>query len=132
MADTIAPMDGPPESLPVGRFGQVEAIGLEGPDGDHAILVRQADAHRLLLTSDSRGSPREHLVVTPLDDDVDVRVDGDALAVWLASAPITHSATSPVPGWASVAGLVLLLLVVAFTIIGGAVALGWVVELLGR
>ena len=132
MADTIAAMDGPPESLPVGRFGQVEAIGLEGPDGDHAILVRQAGAHRVLLTSDSRGSPREHLVVTPLDDEVDVRVDGDALAVWLASAPIAPPASSPVPGWASLVGLATLLLVVAFTIIGGAVAIGWVIELVDR
>ena len=115
--------------MPVGRFGQVEALGLEGPDGDHAILVRQAGAHRLLLTSDSRGSPREHLVVTPLDDDVDVRVDGDALAVWLASAPIAPPASALVPAWASVVGLASLLLMVGFTIIGAVVAFGWVVQL---
>jgi hypothetical protein len=123
-------MDASLESLPIGRFGRIEAIGLTGPDGDHALLVRQGPAQRALLTAD----PADRLVVTPLDDDVDIRVDGDALAVWLASAPVTAAAgdgPSEVPGWASAVGLGLLLVLFAFTVIGGAVAAAWLVDALG-
>jgi hypothetical protein len=120
-------MDAPPESLPIGRFGRIEAIGLTGPDGDHAVLVRHGPAQRALLTA----GPVERLIVTPLDDEVEVRVDGDALAVWLASAPVTAARPTEVPGWASVVGLALLLIMVAFTVIGGAVAAGWLVDVLG-
>jgi hypothetical protein len=103
----------------------MEAIGLTGPDGDRAILVRRGSDQRALMTADSG----ERLIFSPLDSEVDVRADGDALAAWLASAPVTGGVASGVPAWASVAGLVLLLLVAAFTLIGGAVALGWVLEL---
>jgi hypothetical protein len=120
-------MDASSDSLPIGRFGRIEAIGLTAPDGDHALLVREAGAQRALLTADSA----ERLIVTPLDDEVEIRVDGDALAVWLGSAPVTASTPSEVPGWASVVGLALLLILVALTVIGGAVAAGWVVEMLG-
>jgi hypothetical protein len=121
-------MDAPPESLPIGRLGRIEAIGLTGPDGDHALLVRQGPAQRALLTADAA----DRLIVTPLDDDVDVRVDGDALAVWLASAPVTAAARpSEVPGWASVVGLALLLIFVGLTVLGGAVAASWLVDALG-
>ena len=74
----------------------------------------------------------------PLDDEVDVRVDGDALAVWLGSGsiqqvppeqrPIEHVRVAP---WASVAGGALLILVLAFAVIGSAVAFGWLMALLG-
>jgi hypothetical protein len=121
-------MDAPPESLPIGRLGRIEAIGLTGPDGDHALLVRQGPAQRALLTADAA----DRLIVTPLDDDVDVRVDGDALAVWLASAPVTAAARpSEVPRWASVVGLALLLIFVGLTVLGGAVAASWLVDALG-
>jgi hypothetical protein len=115
------------ESLPIGRFGRIEAIGLTGPDGDHALLVRQGPAHRALLTAD----PADRLIVTPLDDEVDIRVDGDALAVWLGSAPVTTPTPSEVPAWASVVGLALLLIMIAFTVLGGAVAASWLVDVLG-
>jgi hypothetical protein len=120
-------MDAPPESLPIGRFGRMQAIGLTGPDGDHAVLVRQGPAQRALMTADQR----DRLIFTPLDDDVDVRVDGDALAVWLASAPMSAAVPADVPAWASAVGLGVLLLVAAFTVIGGAVAFGWLLELFG-
>jgi hypothetical protein len=120
-------MDAPPESLPIGRFGRMQAIGLIGPDGDHAILVRQGPEQRALMTADQG----DRLVFTPLDDDVDVRVDGDALAVWLASAPVSAAAPADVPAWASAFGLGLLVLMASFTVIGGAVAFSWLMELLG-
>jgi hypothetical protein len=121
------PMDASPEPLPIGRLGRIEAIGLTGPDGDHAVLVREGPAQRALLTADGA----DRLIVTPLDDDVDVRVDGDALAVWLASAPVSGAATrSEVPAWANVVGLALLLLFVGLTVLGAAVAAGWLVDAL--
>jgi len=72
----------------------------------------------------------------PLDDEVEVRVDGDALAVWLTSgSPVATPRGAPpppvdVPIWASVVGGAMLLLVVAFAVIGSAVAFGWIVALL--
>lgn len=121
-------MDAPLDSLPIGRLGRIEAIGLTGPDGDHALLVRQGPAQRALLTAD----PADRLIVTPLDEETEVRVDGDALAVWLASAPVTAGAASTeVPAWASLVGLGLLLIIAAFTVVGGAVVAGWLVNALG-
>jgi hypothetical protein len=76
-ADTIRTMDAPPESLSIGRFGRIEAIGLTGPDGDHALLIRRGPAQRALLTADAG----DRLIVTPLDDEVDIRVDGSRIPV---------------------------------------------------
>ena len=79
------------------------------------------------MTADRAG----RIVFTPLDGEVDVRVDGDALAVWLASAPVSGPSRQGVPAWASAFGLVLLLVVAGFTVIGGAVAFGWLLAMLG-
>ena len=124
--------------MPIGRSGRLEAMPLSAA-GDHAILIREADASRrgrALLTTDKLSSG-ERLVVMPLDDDVEIRVDGDALAVWLGSGslgqvPPQHVAleASRVPPWASIIGGALLLLVLAFAVIGSAVAFGWLTRLL--
>lgn len=127
----LAGMEDEPRILPIGRSGRLEAHGLSGPDGNHAILVRHEERPRALLTGEKSGSG-ERLIVTPIDDeDVDVRVDGDALAVWLASAPVTAAATEKVPGWASLVGLLLLLAIVGFAILGSAVFFGWLFGTLG-
>ena len=124
--------------MPIGRSGRLEAMSLTAA-GDHALLVREADpTHRgrALLTTDKLPSG-ERLVVMPLDDDVEVRVDGDALAVWLGSGslaqvPPQHVAVdeSRVPPWASLVGGALLLLVLAFAVIGSAVAFSWLMAVL--
>jgi len=119
----------------IGRSGRLEAVALTAA-GDHAVLVREAGADgrgRALLTTDKLPNG-ERLVVMPLDDEVEVRVDGDALAIWLGSGPITGGgspalADSRVPPWASIIGGALLLLVVAFAVIGSAVAFAWILEL---
>ncbi len=104
---------------------------------DAAVLVRERGSEgraRALLTTDKLPAG-ERLVVMPLDDEVEVRVDGDALAVWLGSGSLmpTPRATvvspSDVPIWASVAGGAMLLLVVALAVIGSAVAFAWILEL---
>jgi hypothetical protein len=109
--------------IPIGRTGAVEALALSHSD-DNAILVRQAGQPRALLTADASGH-NERLVVTPLDDDVEIRVDGDALAVWIGSAPITPTAARSVPAWASGIGLILLLLFIGFALIGSVVVFDW-------
>jgi hypothetical protein len=125
-------------TLPVGRSGRLEALPLTAA-GDHALLIREADsAHRsrALLTTDKLPSG-ERLVLMPLDDDVEVRVDGDALAVWLGSGSLERVAPqhvavdeAGVPPWASIVGGALLLLVLAFAVIGSAVAFGWLLRVL--
>ena len=131
--------DATPASLPVGRSGRLEALALTAA-GDHAVLVREtipADRARALLTTDKLAEG-ERLVVMPLDDDVEVRVDGDALAVWLGAGsmaqlppeqrPIPEDAH--VPPWATIVGGGLLLLVLAFAVIGSAVVFTWLTRLL--
>ena len=126
-------------SLPIGRAGRLEALGL-GVGGDHAILVRETGAGqrgRALLTTDKLPDG-ERLVVMPLDDEVDVRVDGDALAVWLGAGSLAQlppeqqpmPAPGEVPWWATAIGALLLLVVLAFAVIGSAVAFTWLTRLL--
>lgn len=134
MDPTPEPM---PPSLPIGRSGRLEAMPLSAGD-DAAVLVRERGTDgraRALLTTDKLPAG-ERLVVMPLDDEIEVRVDGDALAVWLGSgslmtSPPRTAAASPsdVPIWASVAGGFMLLLVVALAVIGSAVAFAWIVRL---
>lgn len=130
--------DAVPARLAIGRSGRLEATALEA-GGDHAVLVREAGGearNRALLTTDKLATG-ERLVVMPLDDEVEVRVDGDALAVWLGSGligdvPRQQHAMSPakVPLWASIVGGALLILVLAFAVIGSAVAFTWLSSLL--
>ncbi len=125
------------EPLPVGRSGRLEATALEAA-GDHAVLVRETGGQRAraLLTTDKLPAG-ERLVVMPLDDEVEVRVDGDALAVWLGSGSLQQVPPQQPPmdqvrvaPWATVIGGALLLLVVAFAVIGSAVAFSWLMAAL--
>jgi hypothetical protein len=128
----------PASVLPVGRSGRLEAMALSAA-GDHAVLVRETDAThrgRALLTTDKLASG-ERLVVMPLDDDVEVRVDGDALAVWLGSGSLGHvppqqraMADAHVPPWATLVGGALLLVLVGFAVIGSAVSFAWLIRVL--
>jgi len=129
--------DGSPATMAVGRSGRLEAAALEA-GGDHAVLVRETGGrprNRALLTTDKLATG-ERLVVMPLDQEVEVRVDGDALAVWLGSGlvgdvPRQHHALSQadVPVWASLIGGVLLIAVLAFAVIGSAVVFTWLTRL---
>jgi len=130
--------DASPASLPVGRSGRLEATALAAA-GDHALLVRETGTdrrNRVLLTTDKL-STGERLVVMPLDDEVEVRVDGDALAVWLGAGSLMElppeqraMPTERVPAWAAIAGGGLLILVVAFAVIGSAVVFAWLAGVL--
>lgn len=124
--------------MPIGRAGRLEAMTLAAA-GDHAVLVRETDAPhrgRALLTTDKLPAG-ERLVVMPLDDEVEVRVDGDALAVWLGAGSMRELpadqrplAATDVPPWATIVGGALLMVVVAFAVIGSAVAFSWLAQIL--
>ncbi len=127
-----------PASLPLGRSGRLEAMALSAA-GDHAVLLREtgSDARGRALVTTDKLPTGERLVVMPLDDEVEVRVDGDALAVWLGAGSLAELAPEQrpmpaggVPIWASVIGGGLLLLVLAFAVIGSAVAFTWLTTLL--
>jgi hypothetical protein len=132
------PADAVPATVPIGRAGRLEALPLAAA-GDHALLVRETgpgQRGRALLTTDKLPSG-ERLVVMPLDDEVDVRVDGDALAVWLGSGSLqpvppeqVAMDASSVPPWASIVGGALLLLVVLFAVIGSAVVFTFILRAL--
>ena len=131
-------IDPSPASLPRGRSGRLEAMALSAA-GDHAVLLRETGSEargRALVTTDKLPTG-ERLVVMPLDEEVEVRVDGDALAVWLGAGSLAELAPEQrpmpaggVPIWASVIGGGLLLLVLAFAVIGSAVVFAWLTALL--
>lgn len=116
------------DAVPLGRSGRVEALPLRNAAGDHALLIRQEDASRALLTAERRAE-QDRIVLVPLDDDVELRIDGDALAVWLATGSVGVESAS-VPAWASAVGFGLVLLVLGFTVIGSLTFFGWLAGLL--
>lgn len=120
-------MDELPPALPLGSTGRLEAQPLVNASGNHALLVREGDATRALITGE-QAIGRDRIVVVPLDDDVELRVDGDALAIWLAQGSVT-SRPAQAPAWASLIGLVLVLAFVAFAVIGSVTAFTWLLEL---
>ena len=120
-------MDESGAALPLGASGRLEAVPLTNAAGDHALLVRQGDTSRALLTGE-RGEDRERVVVIPLDEEVEMRMDGDALAVWLTRGSIAP-VPSEVPAWASAIGFLLLLVLVGFAVLGGLTFFSWLVRL---
>lgn len=120
-------------TFPLGSDGRVQAAPLANGTGAHALLVRDAQGPRVLLTVDEAISAdhRAAVVVTPLDDDVDIRVDGDALAVWLAQGSVGEHAAQQAPGWANAMGLVLLLALVALAVLGSLTFFGWLFRAFG-
>lgn len=123
-------MDGEQPPIPIGSSGRLEALPLTNASGNHAILVRQADAPRALLTAEPGEGDRERVVVVPLDGDVQLHVDGDALAIWLAEGSMA-APRGVVPGWASAVGLLLLIGLLGLTVLGSVTAFNWLLDGLG-
>jgi hypothetical protein len=123
-------MEGSPAPIPIGSTGRLEAHSLTNVAGNHAVLVREGDEPRALLTTEAGSGERQQLVVVPLDDEVELRVDGDAMAVWLAQGSI-RAEPSSVPAWASGIGFLLVIAVVGFTILGSLTFFSWLFGALG-
>jgi len=124
---------GAAETLPVGR-GAIEAEPLTSASGDHAILLRQADTPRVLLLAEPGSVERtglERVVVMPFDEDVETRIDGDALATWIAApydVPVP-AGQGRIPAWASGVGFVVVILGIVLMVIGSAAVFGWLLDL---
>jgi hypothetical protein len=114
--------------LPVGISGRLVALPLTNAAGDHALLLREGTTSRALVTGE-RQAERDRVVVVPLDDDVELRVDGDALAIWLATGS-TGRPEVRVPLWANAAGYLLVILVLVFTVLGSMTFFSWLVGVL--
>jgi hypothetical protein len=114
-------------SLPIGRGGAMRAEAVVNVAGEHAVLIRDGDRTRALVAA-TRSGEGEALLVMPLDHEVEVRVDGDALAMYVASGSVPTVGSGGVAGWASAIGLVLLLTIVAFAVLGSLTFFGWLVD----
>lgn len=112
--------------LPLGRARRLEAAPLANSAGDHAVLVRQGEEPRALLTTEKD----DRLVLIPLDDRSEMRVDGDALAIWLTQGSLRPERPS-LAGWATAAGMVLLLVVIGLAILGSLTFFDWLFTSLG-
>lgn len=141
--------DGGP-SLPLGSSADgFRAVALTNTDGSHAVLIRDAERPKALLTvgTDARAG---RVLVTPLADGVELRKDREAAAQWIAAGSVggpyaqdgarrkTSGETGPetrrsggVPAWADVIGLALVLAIFALTILGVLTVVGWLSALLG-
>ena len=123
-------MEGSQAPFPLGQGGRLEAEPLTNAVGNHAVLVREGEQPRALVTVET-GSPERHkVVIVPLDTDVELRVDGDALAIWLSQGSIGPQ-PSNVPGWANAIGFALVILAVGFMVLGSVTFFGWLFRSLG-
>jgi hypothetical protein len=123
-------MEGSPASIPLGATGRLEAQPLTNAIGNHAVLVREGEQPRALLTAESGAGERQRVVIVPLDTEVELRVDGDAMAVWLSQGSI-GPAPSSVPGWANAIGFALVIAVVGFAVLGSVTFFSWLFRALG-
>lgn len=123
-------MEGSPAPIPLGVGGRLEAQPLTNAVGNHALLVREGEQQRALLTAEGGAGERQRVVVVPLDDEVELRVDGDAMAVWLSQGSIGR-AQAAVPAWANAIGYLLVIAVVGFAVLGSVTFFSWLFGVLG-
>ena len=123
-------MEGSQPAFPLGGDGSLEAEPLTNAAGNHAVLVREGEQPRALVTVEAGSPDRHRVVVVPLDADVEMRVDGDALAIWLSQGSVGRP-QSNVPGWANAIGFGLVITAVGFVVLGGVTFFGWLFRGLG-
>ena len=123
-------MEGSSASIPLGVTGRLEAQPLTNATGNHAVLVREGEQPRALLTAEAGAGERQRVVIVPLDTDVELRIDGDAMAVWLSQGSI-GPVPSSVPPWANVIGFALVIAVVGFAVLGSVTFFSWLFRALG-
>ena len=123
-------MEGSQAPFPLGPNGRLEVEPLTNAVGNHAVLVREGEQPRALVTVEAGSPERQRVVIVPLDTDVEMRVDGDALAIWLSQGSI-GPAPSNVPGWANAIGFALVIGAVGFMVLGSVTFFGWLFRSLG-
>ena len=123
-------MEGVPSPFPLGPNGRLEAEPLTNAVGNHAVLIREGEQPRALVTVESGSPERDRVVIVPLDSDVEMRVDGDALAIWLSQGSVGR-APSNVPAWANAIGFGLVIAAVGFVVLGSVTFFGWLFRTLG-
>jgi hypothetical protein len=123
-------MEDAPAQIPIGPTGRLQAQQLTNASGNHAVLVREGEQPRALLTAESGTPDRQRVVIVPLDSEIELRVDGDAIAVWLSQGSIGPTAAR-VPVWANAIGFALVIVVVGFAILGSLTFFGWLFRALG-
>jgi hypothetical protein len=123
-------VEGTPAPFPLGPSGRLAAEPLTNAAGNHAVLVREGDQPRALVTVEAGTPERQRVIIVPLDNDVEMRVDGDALAIWLSQGSI-GPAPSNVPVWANAMGFGLVIAAVGFTVLGSLTFFGWLFRTLG-
>jgi len=123
-------MEGSHAPFPLGPDGRLEAEPLTNAVGNHAVLVREGEQPRALVTVESGSPERGRVIIVPLDNDVEMRVDGDALAIWLSQGSI-GPAPSNVPRWANAIGFALVIAAVGFVLLGSVTFFGWLFRTLG-
>ncbi len=125
---TIAGVEQESAPLQIGRTGRLDAVALTNGAGDHALLLREAEQPRAVLTA----GVDDGIVLMPLDDRAELRVDGDALATWLAQGSLRPAANGgALAGWASAIGLVVLLAVLVLAVLGSLTFFGWLFRSMG-
>ena len=117
-------MEGTPTRFPLGPSGRLEAEPLTNAVGNHAVLIREGEQPRALVTVESGSPERDRVVIVPLDSDVELRVDGDALAIWLSQGSIGR-APSNVPAWANAIGFGLVIAATGFVVLGSVTFFSW-------
>jgi hypothetical protein len=123
-------MEGSQAPFPLGPDGRLEAEPLTNAAGNHAVLVREGEEPRALVTVESGSPERGRVIIVPLDNEVEMRVDGDALAIWLSQGSI-GPAPSNVPPWANAIGFALVIAAVGFVLLGSVTFFGWLFRTLG-
>lgn len=123
-------MEGSPAAFPLGPNGRLEAEPLTNAVGNHAVLVREGEQPRALVTIEAGSPERDRVIIVPLDNDVEMRVDGDALAIWLSQGSVGPQ-PSNVPAWANLIGFALVILAVGFMVLGSVTFFGWLFRGLG-
>ena len=123
-------MEGSQAPFPLGPDGRLEAEPLTNAVGNHAVLVREGEQPRALVTVESGSPERRRVIIVPLDNDVEMRVDGDALAIWLSQGSI-GPARSNVPLWANAIGFSLVIAAVGFVLLGSFTFFGWLFRTVG-
>ena len=123
-------MEGSQATFPLGPDGRLEAEPLTNAVGNHAVLVREGEQPRALVTVESGSPERRRVIIVPLDNDVEMRVDGDALAIWLSQGSI-GPAPSNVPLWANAIGFALVIAAVGFVLRGSFTFFGWLFRTVG-